>query len=237
MKIILLILLAASVILAAGCTNTPDMMPAPTGKGYLNLCLSDPGRAGYWQNSGEVLWNLPGNDTGQTNRVIVAGFPSCDNLSVTIWENRPGGSAGWKRVTLRTKDGRVYDGWLDASHITASNETGTEWSKNYFSIVGLWYQTGRGNGAPIWYDFKADGTFTFNYDMRGNKDNVQERGSWEYLGDKMYQLTSNFSHDPATAGNAGFTLDPGGKTFISGTEYTQYANGLTMSRELVYKKE
>ena len=127
----------------------------------------------------------------ENDHKMVAGFSSCDNSSVTIWKYSRNGDEEWSHVTIQTKDGRSYDGWLVASHvIQTSNETGTEWSDNYSSLIGRWDQTQRGNGAKIWYDFKPDGTFTFNYDMMGNRDNIQDRGSWAYLGNKTYMLIS-----------------------------------------------
>ena len=81
---------------------------------------------------------------------------------------------------------------MPADHVTGtSNETGTEWSNNYSSIAGLWDQTQRGNGAKIWYDFKTDGTYTLNYDMRGNGDKILDQGNWVYAGNRTYDLISN----------------------------------------------
>ena len=150
------------------------------------------------------------------------------------------GNTEWNHVTLQIKDGRSFDGWLVASHILqTSNETGAEWSNNYSSIVGLWDRTGQGNGAKIWYDFKRDGKFTFNYDMRGNKDNMRDMGSWGYLGNKTYDLISNVSHDHE---HTYITIDKEGKTFISGIVYSMYP-GINHSSEspygrgIVYAKE
>jgi hypothetical protein len=141
----------------------------------------------------------------------------------------------WSYVTLQTKDGISYNGWLLADHIIqTSKETGTEWSDNYSSIVGRWFQTQRGNGAKIWYDFKTDGTFTFNYDMRGNKGDMQNMGSWVYLGNKTYHLISKVSNVSNTHGNENITINQWGKSFNSGIEYSSDSE---VGREIVFAKE
>jgi hypothetical protein len=237
-KVVFLILFL--VIVITGCTNSANSMEKPTGRGYVNLCISDPAQAGYWHQTDDVLWNTPESSDERKDRTIVTGFSSCDNVSVTIWEYSLNGNTEWNHVTLQTKDGRSYDGWLVTSHILPmSNETGTEWSNNYSSIIGLWDRTGQGNGAKIWYDFKRDGTFTFNYDMMGNRDNMQDMGSWGYLGNKTYDLISNVSRDP---GHTYITIDKEGKTFTSGIVYSMYP-GINHSYEssygrgIVYAKE
>jgi hypothetical protein len=219
------------VIMVAGCVipaNTPEK---PIGKGYVNLCISDPAQADYWQETDDVLWNIPENSVQRNDRKAVAGFTSCNNSSVTIWKYSRSGDEEWSHVTLQTKDGRSYDGWLLAGHvIQTSNETGTEWSDNYSSLAGRWDQTQRGNGAKIWYDFKTDGTFAFNYDMMGNRENIQDMGSWAYLGNKTYILISKVSggHEPVY-----ISLYNDGKSFNSGT---QYSSDSVVGRELMYVK-
>jgi hypothetical protein len=231
MRVLWVFLLMASFIAMVGCLHAANTQEMPVGKGLLNPCISDPTRADYWQGNDDTLWSIP-EDAGETNqREIVARVPSCENLSVTIWEYRPG-TVEWVRVTLRTNDGRAFNGWLDAHHlIYASNETGTEWSMNYSSIVGRWTQTGRGNGAKIWYDFNEDGTFTFNYDMRGNGDPTQERGIWTYLGNMSYDLNPEFTGDLR---RILISNDGEGRSFVSGTEYS---SGSGIGRDLVYRKE
>jgi hypothetical protein len=227
-KSFLLLFLA---LIIAGCVSPANILEKPTGKGYVNLCISDPAQADYWQKTDDVLWNTPKNGIQENDHKMVAGFSSCENSSVTIWKYSRTGDEEWNHVTIQTKDGRSYDGWLVASHvIQTSNETGTEWSDNYSSLAGRWDQTQRGNGAKIWYDFKTDGTFTFNYDMRGNRDNIQDRGSWTYLGNKTYMLISNVSsgHEPVY-----ITVYNDGKSFNSGI---QYSSASAAGRELVYVK-
>jgi hypothetical protein len=227
-KSFLLLFLA---LIIAGCVSPENTLEKPTGKGNVNLCISDPVQADYWQKTDDVLWNTPENSLQENNHKIVAGFSSCDNSSVTIWKYSRTGDEEWIHVTIQTKDGRSYDGWLLASHvIKTSDETGTEWSDNYSSLAGRWDQTQRANGAKIWYDFKTDGTFTFNYDMMGNSDNIQDRGSWAYLGNKTYMLISNVSrsHEPVY-----ITFYNDGKSFNSGI---QYSSASAAGRELVYVK-
>jgi len=111
---------------------------------------------------------------------------------------------------------------MGASHLhQVSNETGAEWSENYNAIAGRWYQTGRGNGAKIWYDFRPDGTFTFNYDMMGNRDNMQDGGSWTYLGNNTYDMISNQSADHK---HTSITINPWERTFKSGTLLSSRVN-------------
>jgi len=223
MRKILFFFLIASIILVTGCMHPAETTEKPIGKGYLNLCITDPERADYWQRTDEVLWNTPENPHAVENRAIVGDIPACQNTSVTIWGFQQEGG-GWYLVTTRTKDGRTHSGWLAAGHLKQiSNETGTEWSTNYNAIVGSWYQTGRGNGAKIWYEFNPDGTFTFNYDMMGNGDNTRNKGSWTYLGNKTYEMVSSISHEPNTHGNENITLIQEGKSFQSGTEYSSPA--------------
>jgi hypothetical protein len=220
------------VIIVAGCVTPANTPEKPIGKGYVNLCISDPAQADYWQKTDNVLWNTPENSVQRNDRIAVAGFSSCNNSSVTIWKYSRNGDGEWSHVTLQTKDGRSFDGWLLADHIVqTSNETGTEWSDNYSSIEGRWYQTQRGNGAKIWYDFKTDGTFTFNYDMMGNREDIQDNGSWAYLGNKTYVLISNVSgdHEPVY-----ISLHQEGKSFNSGI---QHSSDSAVERELVYVKE
>lgn len=217
------------VTIVAGCVTPANTPEKPIGKGYVNLCISDPAQADYWQVTDDVLWNIPENSVQRNDRNAVAGFMSCNNSTVTIWKYSLSGDEEWSHVTLQTKDGRSYDGWLPASHIIqTSDETGTEWSDNYSSLVGRWDQTQRGNGAKIWYDFKTDGTFTFNYDMMGNRDNIQDTGSWAYLGNKTYVLISHISggHEPVY-----ITINNDGKSFNSGI---QYSSKSAVGRELVY---
>ncbi|HZK30556.1 MAG TPA: hypothetical protein VFC43_04895 [Methanoregula sp.] len=220
------------IIMVAGCVTPANTPEKPIGKGYVNLCISDPARADYWQNTDDTLWSSPGNSGQGNDRKAVAGFSSCDNFSVTIWEYALNDAVEWIHVTIHTKDGRSPDGWLVADHVMqTSDETGTEWSDNYYSLAGRWDQTQRGNGAKIWYDFKTDRTFTFNYDMMGNREDIQDKGSWAYLGNKTYILISNISggHEPVY-----LTLYNDGKSFNSGI---QYSSDLAVGRELVYVKE
>ncbi len=96
---------------------------------------------------------------------------------------------------------------------------------------GRWTQTGRGNGPKIWYDFSEDGTFTFNYDMRGNGDPTRERGTWTYLGNMSYDLNPEFTKDTR---RISLSNDGAGRSFVSGTEYS---SGSVIGRDLVYRKE
>jgi len=219
------------VIMVAGCVTPANTPEKPIGKGYVNLCISDPAQADYWQKTDDVLWNTPENSLQKNDRKVVTDFSSCENTSVTIWKNTWNGDEEWSHITLQTKNGRSYDGWLAADHVLqTSNETGTEWSDNYSSLVGRWDQTQRGNGAKIWYDFKTDGTFTFNYDMMGNRDNMQDLGSWAYLGNKTYVLISHISggHEPVY-----ITINNDGKSFNYGI---QYSSDSAVGRELVYAR-
>ncbi|HET6581122.1 MAG TPA: hypothetical protein VFG36_04490, partial [Methanoregula sp.] len=88
----------------------------------------------------------------------------------------------------------------------------------------------RGNGAKIWYDFKTDGTFTFNYDMMGNRDNTQDMGSWAYIGNKTWVLISHVSggHEPVY-----ITINDDGKSFNAGI---QYSSDSAVVRGLVYAR-
>ena len=123
-------------LIIAGCVSPVNTLEKPTGKGYVNLCISDPAQADYWQKTDDVLWNTPENGLQENDHKMVAGFSSCENSSVTIWKYNRTGDEEWDHVTIQTKDGRSYDGWLVASHvIQTSNETGTEWSDNYSSLV------------------------------------------------------------------------------------------------------
>ncbi len=178
-----------------GCVNPAQPPAIPTGKGYVNLCISDPSQADYWQKTEDVLWSIPGGVVEKSSSIITR-FPACDNNSAAIWDRKLIGDATWNRITIHTNDGRAGDGWLPGSHLTGmTNETGTEWSGNYSSIVGRWDQTDRGNAAKIWFEFTPDGAYTYNYDMRGNADNVRERGNWMYLGNGTYDLISNTYSD------------------------------------------
>jgi hypothetical protein len=219
------------VLMIAGCATPANTLEKPIGKGYVNLCISDPAQADYWQKTEEVLWNTPENRPWTNDRKAVAGFSLCDNSSVVIWEYTLNDGVDWSHVTLQTNDGKSYKGWLVADHILqTSNETGTEWSDNYFSLAGRWDQTQRGNGAKIWYDFKTDGTFTFNYDMMGNRDNMQDMGSWAYLGNKTWVLISQVSggHEPVY-----ITFNNDGKSFNAGI---QYSSDSAVGRDLVYAR-
>jgi hypothetical protein len=227
-KSFLLLFLA---LIIAGCVSPANTLEKPTGKGFVNQCISDPSQADYWQKTDDVLWNTPENRLQENNHKIVAGFSSCDNSSVTIWKYSRNGDEEWNHVTIQTKDGRSYDGWLVASHIIqTSHETGTEWSDNYTSLIGRWDQTQRGNGEKIWYDFKPDGTFTFNYDMMGNRNNTQDRGSWAYLGNKTYRLISTVSRDHEPFYIIVYNDD---KSFNSGIQYSSDSSAV---RELVYAR-
>jgi len=222
MKALLLAFQIIALIIATGCVSQPVVPEKPIGIGYLDLCTSDPAQAGYWQHAGVDLWDSPSGNENERSRSIVEWYPACSNTTVTIWEYTGHGTDEWCRVTLRTTDGRSNKGWLPARHILlASNKTGTEWSESYSSIIGSWDQTDRGNGARIWYEFNADGSFTFNYDMMGNKDNMQDTGSWTYLGNNTWDLISSVSADH---GHTYLSLDQGGKSFTSGLVYSSKVN-------------
>lgn len=209
-------------IIAAGCTSPSQTVEKPTGKGSLDLCTSYPAQEEYWQKTGLVLWDSPGGQTEGNDRSASAGFPACINATVIIWEDKVSGADTWSRVTLQTGDGRASAGWLPSAYIMKrSYGEGTEWSEGYSTIVGSWDRAGQGNGARIWYDFYNDGTFTFNYDMRGNRDNMQDRGSWTYRGNNSWELVSGVASDH---GHSYISLDPGGKSFISGRVYSSYVN-------------
>lgn len=222
MKTWILVFLIIVLLIVTGCVSQPVVPEKPIGKGFLDLCISDPTNAGYWQRAGVDLWDTPLENENERSRSVVEWFPSCSNTTVTIWEKNGYGADEWYRVTLRTNDGRSNTGWLPASHILlTSNETGTEWSENYSALVGTWDQTQRGNGARIWYEFNTDGTFTFNYDMMGNRDNMQDKGSWTYLGNNTWNLVSNVSADH---GHTYISLDQEGKSFKSGFIYSSRVN-------------
>jgi hypothetical protein len=222
MREILPVFLIAALIMVAGCAYHSNIPEKPIGKAYLDLCITDPLRAEYWQKTGEVLRDTPENRDAVDARAIVTGIPACDNVSVTIWEYQGIEGGNWNRVTVQTKDGGSNNGWLLSDHLHhITNETGTEWSENYSSIVGSWDQAGRGNGARIWYDFKPEGTFTFNYDMRGNKDNMRDTGSWTYLGNNTWDLITSVSADHD---HTYISLDPEGKSFKSGFVYSSQVN-------------
>jgi hypothetical protein len=209
------LILVVVLTLASGCTGPADKPEKPIGKGNLNLCVSDPGQADYWQKTGVVLHNSPGSSGKGGDQGVETGFPACDNTTVTIWEYTMDGSNPWCHITLQTDDGRSSNGWLDSCHLyQVSDEAGSEWSENYSAIVGSWDRANRGNGARIWYEFRSDGSFTFNYDMMGNRDNVLDTGSWTYLRDNQWELISNVSpyHE-----HTFISLNPGGTSFNSGT--------------------
>ena len=117
-------------------------------------------------------------------------------------------------------------------NVTEPEETGRAW--NDAEVVGRWYQTGQGNGAKIWYEFYPDGTFTFNYDMRGNGDNVMNGGTWHGLGNSTCQLVSSISDEPGTHGNEFITINQDGKSFISGIEFSLPTG---TANEIVFVKE
>jgi hypothetical protein len=224
MREILFIFLVVSIISVTGCTDHTGPPEKPIGKGHLNPCISNPELADFWYETGDVLWDSPDTRDSTGNRSVIAILPACENRSVTIWRYQQEGG-GWYRVTTRTDDGRTLNGWIGASHLhQVSNETGTEWSENYNAIVGRWYQTGRGNGAKIWYDFRPYGTFTFNYDMRGNRDNMQDGGGWTYLGNNTYDMISNRSADH---NHTSVTINPRERTFKSGTLLSSRVNDTT----------
>lgn len=66
--------------------------------------------------------------------------------------------------------------------------------------------------------------------MMGNRDDIQDIGSWAYLGNKTYILISKVSggHEPVY-----ITIYNDGKSFNSGT---QYSSDSAVGRELVYVK-
>jgi hypothetical protein len=248
MKKILAFFLVISLVIISGCMSPKEVPEKPIGKGYLNMCFSNPEQTEYWQKTGAVLHDKPGLTT---DRTTVAIFPACDNSSLILWEYKGAGDSKWSRITLQNNDGKSWTGWLEAEIIhQVSNETGTEWSDNYSSIIGLWDRSRQGNGAKIWYDFNKDGSFTFNYDMMRNRDDVQDRGSWTYLGNNTWELISNVS---AEHKRTRITLDRGSKSFRSGSEYssrvnvtdgsispdsgTAYAFDPAVEQEIVYAKE
>ncbi len=222
------------IILLSGCAGTVKSEEKPVAKGYVNLCSSDPAQAGFWQKNNDIIWNVPLDNGNDSEGKRVGEFPSCDNTSVTIWEIKMNGITAWDQVTLQSKNGRAIDGWMPADHVMAtSNETGTEWSNNYSSIVGLWDQTQRGNGAKIWYDFKTDGTYTLNYDMRGNGNNILDQGSWAYAGNSTYDLISNSWEDHR---HIYLSINKDGRTFTSGSVQVS-VSGQNSEHPLVYAKE
>ena len=117
-------------------------------------------------------------------------------------------------------------------NVTDAEDMGRTWNDD--RIVGRWYQTGRGNGAKIWYEFYPDGTFTFNYDMRGNSNNVMNRGTWICFGNSTCQLVSGISDEPDTHGNECITLNQDGKSFASGKDYSLTTG---TAKEIVFVKE
>ena len=232
MKKIVFFFLVISVIVATGCINTATPAEKPIGKGYVNLCTSDPAQADHWQTTDDILWNKPLDSTGKKDSSMVTQFSSCDNTSAIILETKLNGAEAWDHVIIQSPDGNSHDGWLPDGHLHhASNETGTEWSNNFSSVVGLWDRTAQGNAAKIWYDFRTDGSFTFNYDMRGNRDTMQDRGSWEYMGNNTYLLISGIS---AEHRHTNITINPDGKTFDSGTVFSSDSGA---GQAIVYAKE
>jgi hypothetical protein len=230
MKKIFLFLFLVSLFIAMGCVNSVNPPETPIGKGYVNLCISDPTQADYWQKTEDVLWSTPGG-VGEKNSTIIARFPACDNSSATIHDTTLIGDATWNRITLHTKDGLVYDGWLPSGHMVGmTNEIGTEWSKNYSSKVGRWDQTDRGNAAKIWFEFTPDGAYTYNYDMRGNADNAREKGSWIYLGNGTYDLISNTYTDHR---HIPIIIDQVTRSFSYGIEYS---SGSDVGKEKIFTK-
>ncbi len=222
------------IILLSGCAGSVKSEQKPIAKGYVNMCNSDPAQAEYWQMNKDIIWNMPWDNMSGREGARLAEFPSCDNASVTIWEYTVNGSSAWNHVTLRLENGRSYDGWITAGHIIkASNETGTEWSNNYSSIVGLWDQTQRGNGPKIWYDFTPDGTYMLNYDMKDNGD-ILDRGSWDYAGNRTYNLISNSWVDHR---HISLSINNDGRTFNSGSVQVVTVSGQKNEQPLVYAKE
>jgi hypothetical protein len=67
--------------------------------------------------------------------------------------------------------------------------------------------------------------------MRGNAGNVQDTGTWVYLGNTTYDLISYSSGD---RNHTYITLDESGKSFSSGT---LYSSGSAVGQERVFKKE
>jgi hypothetical protein len=57
--------------------------------------------------------------------------------------------------------------------------------------------------------------------MMGNRDNVQDRGSWTYLGNYTYKLISNISADHE---RIDITLDMKERSFSSGMRYSSTVN-------------
>jgi hypothetical protein len=209
--------LVVSLFMVLGCVSPAALPVTPIGKGTLNPCISDPTLADYWQNTDDVLWSVPGNAGGK-ERTIVSRVPACDNSPVIVWDSQSTDGGNWDSITILTKDGLVYAGWLPASHLSgATNETGTEWSKNYYSIVGPWDQSRRGNGPRIWFEFTPDGAYTYNYDMMGNRENVQDRGSWTYRGNGTYDLISNTYPDHR---HISIVIDQVAGSFDYGVEYS-----------------
>jgi hypothetical protein len=230
MKIIAVFLVLVSFCILTGCVNPTNAPVPPIGKGYLNLCIADPTQADYWQKTPDVLWSVPGGASIKNN-TIITHLPACDNNSVTIWDYRTIGDAKWNLILILTNDGKSYTGWLPVSHIVGiTNETGTEWSNNYSLIVGHWDLTQRGNAPKIWFEFTTDGTYTYNYDMMGNKENVQDRGNWVYRGNNTYDLISNSFSDHR---HISILLDPTAKLFSYRTEYSA---GSAVGTEKIFAK-
>ena len=223
------------IILLSGCAGTGKSEEKPIAKGYVNLCTSDPAQSEYWKQNHDVIWNVPLDNMNDSEGRRVGEFAPCDNTSVTVWEIKMNGVTAWDHVTLQLKNGRAIDGWMPADHVSAtSNETGTEWSNNYSSIIGLWDQTQRGNGAKIWYDFKTDGTYTLNYDMRGNGNNILDQGSWAYAGNSTYDLISSSWEDHR---HIYLSINKDGRTFNSGSVQVVTVSGQNIEQPLIYAKE
>lgn len=133
--------------------------------------------------------------------------------------------------TGNTGPADILSGKNLSQNVTDAIETDLTWNDDL--IIGRWYQTNRGNGAKIWYEFYPDGTFTFNYDMRGNGDNVMNRGTWICLGNATCQLVSGISDETDTHGNEYISLNKDGKSFISGNEYSLTTG---TAKEIVFVK-
>ena len=101
------------IILLSGCAGTVKSEGKPIAKGYVNLCISDPAHAGYWQQNNDVIWNIPLDNANGSEERRSGEFPSCDNASVTIWEIKMNGVIAWDHVTLHAKNGRAIE-WVDA---------------------------------------------------------------------------------------------------------------------------
>jgi hypothetical protein len=116
--LVIIVIFAIVVILIAGLAVF-NYKPTSIGKGYINLCTTNPTSDNFWENHNAEMFANPGD-------VIPSyEFASCDNLTVTIWEKREVSDntnlIKYSRVTLQTKDGNNHDGWIPTQEIIMDN--------------------------------------------------------------------------------------------------------------------